>query len=144
MSSRVPRIAGLPGPYAQPVPETFFAVSYAPVFLPLFRLLGMGSRQSGVWVSPASVRVVMGWGFRTTIPRSAVQQIAPDSEPVTGWGVHGWRGLWLVNGSSAGLVRIEIEPAVQAWVVGVPVRLKTLRLSVTSPGELINELGGGQ
>jgi hypothetical protein len=144
MSSHVRRIGGPSGPYAQPVPMSFFAVSYAPILLPLFTLLGLGPRRSGVWVSPASVRVVMGWGFRATVPRSAVQQIARDSDPVTGWGVHGWRGLWLVNGSSAGLVRIDIEPAVQAWVVGVPVRLTTLRLSVTSPSELINELGGGQ
>ena len=144
MSSRVPRIVGPPGPYAQPVPMSFFAVSYAPIFRPLFTLLGLGPRQSGVWVSPESVRVVMGWGFRATVPRSAVLQSAPDSEPVTGWGVHGWRGLWLVNGSSSGLVRIDIEPAAQARVVGVPVRLTTLRLSVTSPRELIDELGDAQ
>jgi hypothetical protein len=124
------------------VPESFFAVSYSPVLLHLFKVLGMGPAHSGAWVGPESVRVVMGWAFRATIPRSAVRKIMPDSDAVTGWGVHGWRGYWLVNGSSSGLVRIEIEPAADASVVGIPVKLKTLRLSVTSPGELIDELGG--
>jgi hypothetical protein len=68
----------------------------------------------------------------------------PDNEAVTAWGVHGWRGSWLVNGSSSGLVRFEIEPAVRALIMGIPVRLTTLRLSVTSPSELIDELSGGQ
>jgi hypothetical protein len=46
----------------------------------------------------------------------------PDNEAVTAWGVHGWRGSWLVNGSSSGLVRFEIEPAVRALIMGIPVR----------------------
>jgi hypothetical protein len=122
------------------VAESFFPVSYSSVLLPLFKVMRLGPRQSGAWVSEDSVRVVMGWGFRSTFPRSSVQKIGPDSEAVTAWGVHGWRGRWLVNGSSSGIVRLDIEPAAQAWVVGVPVKLKTLWLSVTSPGELIEEL----
>jgi hypothetical protein len=84
----------------------------------------------------------MGWGFRATIPRSAVHKILPDDGPVTAWGAHGWRGRWLVNGSSSGLVRLEIEPVAQARVLGVPIRLNTLWLSLTSPSELIKELDG--
>jgi hypothetical protein len=124
------------------VAESFFPVSYASVLLPLFKVIGLGPRQSGAWVSQESVRVVMGWGFRSTIARSSVRKIEPDNEAVTAWGVHGWRGRWLVNGSSSGVVRLEIDPAAQAWVVGIPVQLKTLWLSVTSPRELIDELGG--
>jgi hypothetical protein len=83
-------------------------------------------------------------GVRATIPRSAAREVALDPDAVTGWGVHGWHGCWLVNGSASGLVRFEIEPAAQAWVIGIPVQLKTLRLSVMSPSELINELVGSQ
>ena len=86
----------------------------------------------------------MGWAFRVTIPRSAVRKILADSEAVAAWGVHGWHGRWLVNGSSSGLVRFEIEPAARAWILGIPVRLKTLRLSVTAPTGLIDELSGGR
>ena len=126
------------------MPESFFEVSYSPALLPLFKVIGMGPGHAGAWVSPTSVRVVMGWAFRVTIPRSAVREIPPDSEGVAAWGVHGWRGRWLVNGSSSGLVRFEIEPAARAWIIGIPVWLKTLRLSVTSPAELINELSGAR
>jgi hypothetical protein len=42
----------------------------------------------------------------------------------------------MVNGSSAGLVRLQIEPEVRAWVIGIPVRLQTLRLSLVAPQEL--------
>jgi len=55
-------------------------------------------------------------------------------------GVDGWRGRWLVKGSSSGLVRLEIEPEVQAWVAGIPVRLRTLRLSLVAPDELTSML----
>jgi hypothetical protein len=131
------------GPYAQPVVESYFDLSYTPLLLPLFTLLRMGPRQSGAWISAESVRVVMGWAFRATIPRSALRKIVPDTDTVTAWGVHGWRRRWLVNGSSAGIVRLEIEPAARACVIGIPILLETLWLSVASPSELINELGGG-
>jgi hypothetical protein len=122
------------------VSDTFFAIDYSPSLLPLFRSVGMGPARSGVWVGADTVRVAMGWGFRATFPRRAVRSIGPDTAAVTGWGVHGWGGRWLVNGSSAGLVRLEIQPGVRARMMGLPVRLSTLRLSVTSPGELTTML----
>jgi hypothetical protein len=124
------------------VPDTFFAIDYSPAMLLLFRVCGLGPGRSGVWVGRDSVRVRMGWGFRAEIPRRAVRVIRPDTAAVTGWGVHGWRGQWLVNGSSSGLVRLEIEPTVQAWVTGVPVRLRSLRLSLESPDALTSLLTG--
>jgi hypothetical protein len=127
-------------PYGGAVSDTFFAIDYSPGLLPMFRLVGMGPARSGVWVGQDSVRVRMGWGFRAEFPRASVRAIRPDTGAVTGWGVHGWRGRWLVNGSSSGLVRLEIEPGVQAWVTGVPVRLRTLRLSLAAPGALTSLL----
>jgi len=49
-----------------------------------------------------------------------------------------------VNGSSAGMVRIKIEPPARAWTMGVPVRLHMLRLSTTRPDELVTLLSGGR
>ena len=48
------------------------------------------------------------------IPRDHIASFSPGRGMVLGWGVHGWRGRWLVNGSSKGLVRLEIDPAVRA------------------------------
>lgn len=122
--------------------EAFVAIRYTPALVPMFRLLGLWPARSGVWVGRDSLRVTMGWGFRAEIPRRAVREIGPDGAAVGGWGVHGWRGRWLVNGSSSGLARLEIEPEVQAWVIGIPVRLRTLRLSLVAPGELTSMLRG--
>jgi hypothetical protein len=120
--------------------DAFFAIRYTPAFVPVFRLLGLGPARSGVWVGRDSIRVTMGWGFRAKIACRSVREIGPDSGTVLGWGAHGWRGRWLVNGSSSGLVRLEIEPGARAWVMGIPVRLRTLRMSLDAPDELTSIL----
>ena len=98
--------------------DNVFDISYSPALLPLVLLLGMGPKHSCVRVGQDSISVTMGYGFRATIPRQNVRAIMPDTASVGGWGVHGWRGTWLVNGSSAGIVRVELEPGVRAWVMG--------------------------
>jgi hypothetical protein len=123
-----------------PVSDTYFAISYSPALTTIFRLFRMGPNRSGVWVGPESVRVTMGWGFRATIPRGSVRAISRDTGAVSGWGVHGWRGQWLVNGSSSGLVRLEVGPGAKASVMGGSVQLRTLRLSLTAPDEFISLL----
>jgi hypothetical protein len=56
---------------------------------------------------------------------------------VYSWGVHGWRGRWLVNGSPKGIVELTIDPPVRAHVAGLPITLRTLSVSVTDPDALI-------
>jgi len=94
--------------------DDVFAIRYSPALLPVFLLVGLGPKQSCVRVGQHSISVTMGWGFRATIPRQNVRAIMPDGARVGGWGVHGWRGTWLVNGSSAGLVQLALEPGVRA------------------------------
>ena len=120
--------------------ETFVAIRYTPALVPIFTLLGLGPTRSGGWVGRDSLRVTMGWGFHAEIPLRLVREIGPDGAAVTGWGVHGWRGQWLVNGSSSGLVRLKLDPEVHARVMGIPVRLRTLRLSLVNPHELTSML----
>jgi hypothetical protein len=84
-------------------------------------------------VDDREVDVRMGASFATTIPRShVVDAWAPDMRPISR-GVHGWRGRWLVNGSGRGLVRLRIDPPVRARVLGVPVRLTELTMSLEMP-----------
>ena len=120
--------------------DNVFGIRYSPALLPLFLLVGLGPKHSCVRVGPDTISVTMGWGFRATIPRQNVRAIMPDTARVCGWGVHGWRGTRLVNGSSAGLVGLELEPGVRAWVMGAPVRLTTLRISLNTPDELMSLL----
>ena len=96
-------------------------------------VLGLTPGNSRVEVFDDRVEVRMGWAFRATIDREAIRSVSDDHDRVTGWGAHGWRGVWLVNGSSGGIVRIELDPPGRATVCGVPVELRVLRVSVEDP-----------
>jgi hypothetical protein len=99
-------------------------------------VLGLTPGNSFVDVCATDVVVRLGWAFRATVPRSTVQAVAPDHDEVRGWGAHGWNGRWLVNGSSSGIVRIELRPAGRARVAGFPVTLSEVRVSVDDPAGL--------
>jgi hypothetical protein len=116
-----------------------FPIKYG-FFRPLLSVLGIGPAFSGVEVDGDHLRVRMGYAFRARVPLASITRVEPFSGFVGGIGVHGWRGTWLVNGAASGLVAIEIDPPVRAWVLGVPVRLRTLQVSVKSPEELIAAL----
>lgn len=116
-----------------------FAISYHPVNAAILGLLGMGRKRSEVVVGADTVRVRMGWAFSTEIDRSSIRA-SHDDRSVWGWGVHGWRSRWLVNGSSNGLVRLDIAPAVRARVCGIGLDLTELRVSVEDPDGLIDAL----
>jgi hypothetical protein len=101
---------------------------------PLFVLLGLSKLSSHIVVDDEQVAVRMSWAFATTFPRGSVRSATVERRRVW-WaiGVHGRRGRWLVNGSSDGIVWIDIEPPARARVLGIPVRLRTLGVSVDAP-----------
>ena len=104
------------------------------------RWIGIRPAESFVEVSPTGMRVRMAWGFTLDADRAAVRAAEPDHDPVRGWGVHGWRGRWLVNGSSSGLVRISFDPPAPARTLVFPLRVHTLRVSVQDPEGLLAAL----
>jgi hypothetical protein len=78
----------------------------------------------------------MGWAFRTRSPRAAVVSSSEvDMKPLSR-GVHGFGGRWLVNGSGRGIVRLELSPRQRAYVLGFPVSLQSLLVSVEEPSAL--------
>ena len=99
----------------------------------LLGTLGMGHRVSHVTVGSDALDVRMGWAFHARVPRDRIAHVAQVERPFIGWGVHGWRGRWLVNGSLQGVVAVEIDPPIRARVTFVPVRLRTLYLSLADP-----------
>lgn len=119
--------------------SSWFKINYAAPLKPLLVALGLGPAESGIEVTPEQLRVQMGWAFHANIPIRHVRHVERSVPPLTaGWGVHGWAGRWLVNGSRQGVVRIEIDPAARATVMGIPVRLTTLLVSVVEPEAFIN------
>lgn len=112
---------------------------YEPWFLPFSVPFGLGPKQSEVRVADGSLRVRFGWGFRAEIPLTSIEDAKPNTDRVYAWGAHGFRGRWLVNGSSKGIVRLTLDPPARAYVMGVPITLRTLDVSVTDPQALIAE-----
>jgi hypothetical protein len=102
--------------------------------------LGMTPSRCYVDVDEHHLRVRMGMWFELDTERSVVRGAELDHDRVLSWGVHGWRGRWLVNGSSSGLVRITLEPSVRAWMGPVPLRVRVLRVSVEDPVGLVAAL----
>lgn len=107
----------------------------------LMAVLGMVPARCDVTVDADTVRVRMAWAFSLTFLRSSVRLAREDHGLVWGWGVHGWRGQWLVNGSSRNLVRVELDPPTRARLLLLfPVRVRVLRVSVDDPAGLIAAL----
>jgi hypothetical protein len=107
----------------------------------LLGLFGSGRRVSWVDVTPDEVVVRLGIAFRGSVPRSSITSIKPWRGAVFGWGAHGWRGRWLVNGSSKGIVVLQIEPPARGRVIGFPVKLTELAISLEDPDGFCEVLG---
>ena len=96
-------------------------------------VLGLRASNSYVEVRERTVEVRAGVMFRASIPREQIVSATDDHDRVLGWGVHGGFGTWLVNGSSEGLVRIDVVPSVRVRSLGLPVTLRVLRIAVDDP-----------
>ena len=118
-----------------------FPIRYG-LFRPLLSVVGAGPAFSRVDIDGDRLRVRMGWTFRADIPLTSITGAKRFTGLAGGIGVHGWRGTWLVNGGIRGIVEIAVDPPARARVLGVPVRVKVLQVSVESPEELIAALGG--
>jgi hypothetical protein len=116
-----------------------FAIKYG-AFRRLLEVMALGPRFSHVDVGASEVKVAMGWGFRAKIPRTSITQAAESKAMGLGIGVHGFNGRWLVNGSMSGIVSIDIEPRARGFVMGIPVKLRQLHVSVEDPAGLIAAL----
>ena len=106
----------------------------------LLRLAGAPKRWAYVELDERRVRIRMSWAFRATFDRSLVESASRAPRVRVTAGAHGWRGRWLVNGASAPLVTIMLRDRARAWVIGFPVRLREVTVSVAEPDALIAAL----
>jgi hypothetical protein len=106
-------------------------------YLPLAVPAGLGPKHSELRVEAGDLHVKMGWAFSAVIPLTSITSAEPVETRVYSAGVHYGFGRWLVNGSYKGLVKLTIEPAVQAKMWRRSSTVKELWISVTDPDELI-------
>ena len=106
----------------------------------LSRALFMPPASSYVEVDSQQVCVQMSWAFRACFPRTAIVSAAETCERPLSRGVHGFAGRWLVNGSGQGILTIDLMPYQRGYVMGFPVRLQQLMVSVTEPEALAKAL----
>ncbi len=119
-----------------------FQIRFDAAYRALSTVLLLLPSDSFLEVDGDEVRVRMGWGFRTRFPSSAVVSATEYTEKPISRGIHGWAGRWLVNGSGDGIVSIALAPIQRGYVMGFPVRLKTLLVSVEDPAGVRASLAG--
>ena len=111
-----------------------FNILYTGINLPILKAVGLGPSRSKVTVADDHVHVKMGWAFSGSIPRSQITSAVRAKKPMLmGWGVHGWRGRWTVNGSDDGIVKLTIAPAVHVRSIIFGIALRELHISLEDP-----------
>jgi hypothetical protein len=119
-----------------------FPISFDHWYRVLSSLVGLPPSSSYLDLHDEHAHVRMGWAFRSHFPRSAIVSVSGlDAKPLSR-GVHGFGGRWLVNGSGRGIVSIQLNPLQRAYVMGFPVRLRELMVSVVEPAALVAALRG--
>jgi hypothetical protein len=117
-----------------------FYISFDRSYGILSGLLWLSPADSYVEIDEQEVYVKMGWAFRSHFPKSAITLTEETNKHPLSRGVHGFLGRWLVNGSGQGIVSISLSPTQRGYVMGVPVRLKQLMVSLVEPEEFIKTL----
>ena len=120
--------------------KTRFPIRFDSAYRVLSAALLLSPSDSFVEVEGDEVRVRMAWGFLARFPRSAVASATRYQQKPLSRGVHGFAGGWLVNGSGEGIVDIALEPRQRGYVMGFPVRLRNLLVSVEDPTDLMTAL----
>ena len=120
-----------------------FPISFDGWYRVLSSIIGLLPSSSYVNVDSEQVQVRMGWAFRSRFPRSVVVSVSELGRRPFSRGVHGFAGRWLVNGSGSGVVSVQLSQRQRAYVLGFPVRLKLLMVSVAEPGALAAAVGQG-
>lgn len=117
-----------------------FSFSYSIGMRLLVTPLFAGPRRCTIHVGADIVVVrmgLLGWAFAAAVPRTSITEARRVPGPVWAWGAHGWRGRWLVNGSSRGLVQLTIVPTARGRCMGFPLKVKELTLSLAEPDAFV-------
>jgi hypothetical protein len=120
----------------QSVAPVHFPIRFDGAYRLVSTLLLLPPSGAYVEVDGDEVHVRMSWAFRSVFSRRAVVSASEIQIRPLSRGVHGFRGRWLVNGSGRGIVSVELAPPQRAHVMGFPIRLRQLMVSVEDPAAL--------
>jgi hypothetical protein len=113
---------------------TRIPIRFDAAYAVLSRALFIAPSSSYVELSERTVSVRMGWAFRATFDRASICRTSLLGKTIAlTRGVHGWAGRWLVNGAGDGILVLDLEPRQRAYVMGFPVGLRQLQVSVGDP-----------
>ncbi|HEX6597448.1 MAG TPA: hypothetical protein VF045_10960 [Acidimicrobiales bacterium] len=119
-----------------------FPIRFSPLNRVLLTVLAAGPRNSYVEIGDdGQVRARMGFSFSATFPLASVTSCSRRGYVWWAIGVHGGGGRWIVNGTGREMVTIGIEPAVRARVLGFPVKLRDLWVSLEDPDGFCSAVG---
>ena len=110
-----------------------YAILFDSWYRPLSYVVGLPPSTSYVDVAGEEITIRMGWAFRARFPRSAVTAVSELGISPLSRGVHGFGSRWLVNGSGRGIISIQLSPRQRGYVLGFPVRLEEVLVSVAEP-----------
>lgn len=113
-----------------------FPIRFDAWYRVLSSAMSIAPSRSYVELDGDQVEVRMGWAFRSRFPRAAVASVSETRLRPLSRGVHGFAGQWLVNGSSQGLLIVDLRPSQRGYVMGFPIRLERLMVSVVDPAAL--------
>lgn len=117
-----------------------FPIAFDSWYALLSNVLLLSPANSYVEVEPTQIQVRMGWAFQASIPRSSIVSAKKSQTRTISRGVHGFAGRWLVNGSADGLVTLELAKGQRGYVMGFPVGLTELMVSLTDSTALLEAL----
>jgi hypothetical protein len=124
-------------------PPRSFAIRYSKVSRWLMAPLLIGARHSNVELTDDTLRVRMGWAFRASIPRRSIRRAALHRDVWWGIGVHSDLRFktWLVNGSSKGIVFLDLLPPARGRMGPFRITIQRLGLGLEDPDGFLRELG---
>jgi hypothetical protein len=123
-------------------PPRSFPIRYSKVSRWFFTPLRLGAGHAKVELTDDALRVGMGWAFRATIPRRSIRRAALHRDVWWAIGVHSDRRFksWLVNGSSQGIVFLDLLPPAKGRAGPFPITIERLGLGLEDPEGFLREL----
>ncbi len=119
--------------------KTRIPIRYSKVWSWLLTIALLPKNLAYIEIDGDTIRVRMAWAFRVRFTRGDISAVERH-RPVVSIGVHGWRGRWLVNGANRPIARVTLALPARARVLGFPVRVRELLVSVDDVAELQRSL----